>query len=115
MFGKCHECFSRFSQIRALQTVIYRQGHRKFDLFAERDEKVHGKNRSLVSRAYTMTSLTDLEPYVDDTIKVFLDKMAEAKGRVDLGKWVQLYAFGECLHRLSALETVIHNYLSDSY
>jgi len=71
------------------------QGHRKFDLFAERDEKLHGRQRALVSRAYSMTSLHDLEPYVDDTIKVFLTKMAEVRGRVDLGKWAQLYAFGE--------------------
>jgi len=73
------------------------QGHRKFDLFAERDDKVHGRQRALVSRAYSMASLCDLEQYIDDTIKVFLDKMAEAKGRVDLGRWVQLYAFGVCL------------------
>jgi len=73
------------------------QGHRKFDLFGGRDDKVHGRQRALVSRAYSMTSLHDLEQYVDDTIKVFLDKMAEAKGQVNLGMWVQLYAFGECL------------------
>ena len=33
------------------------QGHRKFDLFAEKDEKIHGKQRSMISAAYSMASL----------------------------------------------------------
>lgn len=72
------------------------QGHRKFDLFAERDEKLHGKQRSLVSSAYSMASLKDLEPYVDDCVTMFLDSMADLQGQVvDMGRWVQLFAFGK--------------------
>lgn len=71
------------------------QGHRKFDLFAEKDEKLHGKQRSLISSAYSMTSLKDLEPYVDDSVKRFLDAMSERQNQiVDMGKWAQLFAFG---------------------
>lgn len=71
------------------------QGHRKFDLFAERDEKIHAGQRRLVSRAYAMESLKDLEPYVDDSISVFLDRMSGMQGMViDMGNWVQLFAFG---------------------
>ncbi|KAK5121408.1 hypothetical protein LTR85_005240 [Meristemomyces frigidus] len=70
------------------------QGHRKFDLFAERDERIHGQQRRLISRTYAMDSLRDLEPFVDDAVKVFLDNMAERQGRViDMGNWVQLFAF----------------------
>ncbi|THX98745.1 cytochrome P450 [Aureobasidium pullulans] len=70
------------------------QGHRKFDLFAEKDEKLHGKQRSLISSAYSMTSLKDLEPYVDDSVKRFLDAMSERQNQVvDMGKWAQLFAF----------------------
>ncbi|KAI4725619.1 cytochrome P450 [Aureobasidium sp. EXF-10728] len=70
------------------------QGHRKFDLFAERDEKLHGKQRSSISSAYSMTSLKDLEPYVDDTVKRFMDAMSERQNQVvDMGKWAQLFAF----------------------
>lgn len=70
------------------------QGHRKFDLFAERDEKVHGSQRRLISRAYAMESLRDLEPYVNNAVNVFLDNMAERQNQViDMGKWVQLFAF----------------------
>jgi len=71
------------------------QGHRKFDLFAERDERIHGEQRRLVSRAYSMESLRDLEQYVDNAVNVFLGHMSERQGRViDMGNWVQLFAFG---------------------
>ncbi|KXL43926.1 hypothetical protein M433DRAFT_151346 [Acidomyces richmondensis BFW] len=70
------------------------QGHRKFDLFAERDERIHGQQRRLVSRAYSMESLRDLEQYVDNAINVFLDNMSQRLGKViDMGNWVQLFAF----------------------
>ena len=72
------------------------QGHRKFDLFAERNEKVHGSQRRLVSRIYSMDSLKDLEKYVDDAILHFLSKMGHMGGQsVDMGLWVQLFAFGK--------------------
>lgn len=71
------------------------QGHRKFDLFAERNERIHGEQRRLVSRAYSMESLRDLEVYVDNAIKLFLRCMEERTGQVvDMGNWVQLFAFG---------------------
>jgi hypothetical protein len=71
------------------------QGHRKFDLFGERNEKIHGVQRRLVSRIYAMDSLKELESYVDDAIKVFLTRMRERQGQVvNMGLWVQLYAFG---------------------
>lgn len=70
-------------------------GHRRFDLFAERNERLHGEQRRLVSRAYSMESLRDLEPFVDNAVKVFLDNMEERLGQVvDMGNWVQLFAFG---------------------
>lgn len=70
------------------------QGHRKFDLFAERNESIHGLQRRLVSRAYAMESLKDLEAYVDDAIYVFMNRMDERQNRsVDIGNWVQLFAF----------------------
>ncbi|KAK5107597.1 hypothetical protein LTR62_000991 [Meristemomyces frigidus] len=70
------------------------QGHRQYDLFGERNERKHAEQRRLVSRAYAMESLKDLEPYVDDAVHVFLDHMSELSGRVvDMGNWVQLFAF----------------------
>lgn len=70
------------------------QGHRKFDLFAERDEKIHSQQRRLVSRAYSMDALKDLEPHVNAAIETFLSKMSALKGQsIDMGKWTQLFAF----------------------
>jgi hypothetical protein len=43
-----------------------------------------------------MNSLKDLEEYVDQTVATFLEKMREFEGsNVDMGKWVQLFAFGK--------------------
>jgi len=70
------------------------QGHRKFDLFAERDERIHGEQRRLVSRPYSMEALRDYETYIDDAVQVFLDNMSERQHKVvDIGNWVQLFAF----------------------
>lgn len=81
------------------------QGHRKFDLFAERNEKIHGEQRRLISRAYSMDSLRQLEPYVDDAVKVFLDRMGQRTNQVvDIGNWVQLFAFGETLSHMRMVE-----------
>jgi cytochrome P450 len=71
------------------------QGHRKFDIFPERDERIHGEQRRLVSRAYSMDALKSLEQYVDSAVNVFLDNMNQRQGQVvDMGNWVQLFAFG---------------------
>ena len=72
------------------------QGHRKFDLFAERNERLHGEQRRLVSSAYSMEALKDLEPFVDKAIDVFMECMKSREGKViDMGNWVQLFAFGK--------------------
>lgn len=72
------------------------QGHRKFDLFGERDEKIHGRQRRLVSNIYSLDQLKKMEPYVDSTLTLFLERLGEVsqKGSVDMGKWAQMFAFG---------------------
>ena len=70
------------------------QGHRRFDLFAERDDGVHAGQRRFVSGVYSMASLRDLESHVDDAVEVFMARMREREGRgVDMGKWAQLFTF----------------------
>ncbi|KAI9751283.1 MAG: hypothetical protein M4579_006136 [Chaenotheca gracillima] len=70
------------------------QGRRNFDLFGERDEKIHGAQRRLVSQAYSMSSLKDLEVYVDHAVSFFIEKMNETSGKsIDLAVWLQLFAF----------------------
>jgi len=81
------------SKFRKSDWYSVAQGHRKFDLFAERDETIHAKQRRLVSNIYSMSGLKALEGYVDNTINVFMMKMKEMQGQsVDLGNWVQLFA-----------------------
>lgn len=69
---------------------------RTFDLFTERDERVHGQQRRLVASAYTMNAIKSLEPYVNHTTAVLLAKLGElsAKGQaVDIAYLLQLFAF----------------------
>lgn len=75
------------------------QGHRKFDLFGERDEKIHGKQRRLVSNIYSLDQLKKMEPYIDSTLTLFLERLNEvgSKGAIDMGKWAQMFAFGRYL------------------
>lgn len=71
------------------------QGHRKFDLFPERDEKIHASQRRLVSGIYAMNSLVQYQGKVDEAIEVMVEQMRKKGGEtVDLGVWLQLFAFG---------------------
>lgn len=71
------------------------QGHRKFDLFAERDERIHGSQRRLISKIYALESLKDLEMYVDDAVADFIGIMHEKQNTsINMGLFVQLFAFG---------------------
>lgn len=56
------------------------QGHRKFDLSAERNECIHSSQRRLVSQIYSMEALKDLEQYVDDAVVHFSRKMQDRLG-----------------------------------
>lgn len=77
------------------------QGHRKIDLFAERDEGNHASQRRLVDRIYAMDSLKDLEKCIQDAVTHFISKLHEMQGtKFDLGVWLQLFAFGRHLSLL---------------
>lgn len=70
------------------------QGHRKFDLFPERNERLHGEQRRLISRAYSKDFLRVLEPAVDSAVNVFVGEMKQRVGQIiNMGHWVQLFAF----------------------
>lgn len=72
------------------------QGHRKFDLFGGRDEKVHGQHRRLISSIYSMDRLKKLEPCIETTIDLLIERLREVtKGgkAVDMSKWAQIFAF----------------------
>lgn len=92
------------------------QGHRKFDLFAERDERKHASQRRLVSRIYSMESLKGLERYVDDAVQHFIGKMnVLADTDIDMGLFVQLFAFGKYGYCPWMVRTVEHEYMTHHF
>jgi Cytochrome P450 len=65
------------------------------DLFTDRDEKRHARNRRKVANAYSMTALVEMEPFVDQCSAIFvkrLEEFADRKENFDLGHWLQCYA-----------------------
>ncbi|KAI8634708.1 cytochrome P450 family protein [Xylariaceae sp. FL1651] len=72
------------------------KGSRSFDVTNERDEKTHAAQRRLVARPYSMESMKHLEPQIDPLIKIFLGKLDDFVAEsevIDLGYWLQLFAF----------------------
>ncbi|KAK7423705.1 hypothetical protein QQX98_000895 [Neonectria punicea] len=67
------------------------------DLFSDPNVQRHAHNRREIAAAYSMTSLVELEPFVDRCTKVMCEKIDElfVSGRkpLDLASWLQFYAF----------------------
>lgn len=67
------------------------------NLFTTRSEQYHAHLKRSSVTAYSMTSLADLEPYVQPVIDLFLQRISEVgKDGVepfDIGTWVQYFAF----------------------
>ncbi|KAL1857884.1 hypothetical protein Plec18170_003108 [Paecilomyces lecythidis] len=69
--------------------LIYTHSGKQYDDF-------HAAIKRPVSGAYSMSTLTEFEPFVDSTIHTFfgkLDEFAQKKERCDIAKWLQYYAF----------------------
>ncbi|KAI0537722.1 cytochrome P450 [Xylaria digitata] len=68
----------------------------ELNLFADRDIPRHANTRRQLQSTYSMTSLVSYEPYVDQCSDIFsrrLAEMSEAGTAVDMGHWMQCYAF----------------------
>ncbi|KAJ5777243.1 pisatin demethylase [Penicillium odoratum] len=68
----------------------------QMNLFSTRDEKFHREQKRPVANAYSMTALLELEASIDSCTQIFvsqLRKSADRKASVDLGAWLQYYAF----------------------
>lgn len=66
------------------------------NLFSERTSKKHAEGRKKVASMYSMTSLVAYEPFVDNCIEIFKQRLDEfsTEGRcVDMAHWLQCYAF----------------------
>ena len=49
--------------------------------------------KRLVANAYALSTLVEFEPLVDSTTHYFLNQLEEQSGEIDLGAWLQFYAF----------------------
>ncbi|KAI0432674.1 cytochrome P450 [Xylaria sp. FL1042] len=67
-----------------------------WNLFADRSIQRHANTRRQLQSTYSMTSLVSYEPYVDQCADVFAQRLAEMSEKrepVDMGHWLQCYAF----------------------
>ena len=63
------------------------------NVFATRDFHFHKDIRGSVAQKYSLASLRQMEPFVDQCSTIFIDSMKDLAGQpVDLGAWVQWYA-----------------------
>lgn len=82
-------------------------------LFTTLDEGYHAKYRKPIANAYSMSTLVEFEPLIDSTTALFmkrLDEFAASSEQINLGLWLQMYAFdviGEIVFskKLGFLET----------
>lgn len=65
------------------------------NLFSTRDPEYHRIEKRKVGHAYSLPSLLQSEEAIDSCINLFMDRLRElsAKGPVDLGVWLQYFAF----------------------
>ncbi len=75
-------------------TSIPRGGERVHTLLASTDSKWHDQQRRLISPGFNLSNILKYEPWVTDTIRVFLQQMDNrfvgrrgAEGVVDLHRW----------------------------
>ncbi|KAL2065505.1 hypothetical protein VTL71DRAFT_3175 [Oculimacula yallundae] len=76
-------------------SVSYK-GSDMHSMFSERDGPQAKRLKSQVAQLFSMTNMKNYEPHVDDCSAIFTLAMEQAakKGEVvDLGKWLQWYAF----------------------
>ncbi|KAJ8109186.1 hypothetical protein ONZ43_g6203 [Nemania bipapillata] len=67
-----------------------------WNLFGDRSIQRHANTRRQLQSTYSMTSLVSYEPYVDECTEIFsqrLSEMSTAGTLVDMGHWLQCYAF----------------------
>ncbi|KAJ5495457.1 Cytochrome P450E-classgroup I [Penicillium diatomitis] len=66
------------------------------DHFTSTDEKVHAQRRRIVNGVYTMQSILQSEPYIDQCTDVLLQRLgeyADDETSIDLLEWARMYAY----------------------
>lgn len=81
--------------------------------FAQRNVQQHASARRRLANIYAMSSLVSYEPYVNNCMALFNDKLktyAREGGHLDFTKWFQLFAFdviGEITVRCFAFNCLV--------
>ncbi|KAB8068606.1 cytochrome P450 [Aspergillus leporis] len=68
----------------------------QMNLFSTRDERYHRDQKRPIASAYSMSSILEMESSVDSCTGIFLSqirKMIATKTPIDIGMWLQYYAF----------------------
>ncbi|KAI1465333.1 cytochrome P450 [Daldinia caldariorum] len=90
-FREIYKAGNRFWKAESYSVL---QGSRPFDLAGQRNEKIHSEQRKLVARAYSMDSITYLEPQVNSVLVSLVNRLRGIRAQpIDLGYWIQLFAF----------------------
>lgn len=66
------------------------------DLFTQRDEKLHAQRRRFVNGLYSLSSVLESERSINACTATFmsrLDEFVNSGETIDLGLWLQMYAF----------------------
>ncbi|MCJ1360922.1 hypothetical protein MMC16_000017 [Acarospora aff. strigata] len=73
------------------------KGKKLPNLFTTQDNSYHATLKRAAANAYSMTALTELEPYVDKCVELFLTRIAEVTDSgaksIDISVWLQYFAF----------------------
>ncbi|KAK5382251.1 hypothetical protein LTR20_006117 [Exophiala xenobiotica] len=65
-------------------------------LFTDSDIQRHAHDRRMVSAAFSMTAVTEMEDFISDCVTMFetrLGEFADKKEPIDMAHWLQCYAF----------------------
>ncbi|CAG7930638.1 unnamed protein product [Penicillium olsonii] len=78
-----------------IQSLTWRR-QPQMNLFSTRDVSYHRVQRRNIANAYSLSSLLETESAIDSCTSIFMTQMskfADKKTPVDLGNWLQYYAF----------------------
>ncbi|KAE8150726.1 cytochrome P450 [Aspergillus avenaceus] len=75
--------------IRAAQPL----GKGPDNLFSVRDSKVHGRMRRAVANAYSVSTIVQYEPRIDDTLDALFKVLQNESPETNIGKWVHYYVY----------------------
>lgn len=69
---------------------------KQLDTFSQPDERLHSNYRRIVNPVYTLSNVLNSEVYINKASALFVKRLgefADRKETIDLGQWLQMYAF----------------------